>query len=124
MGESDGICHVCNHARSLKLTVGYKLVPLACIGTDETFIHLWDIPAHYMYRLMNDKRADKPDQSIPLCIPTWPRLTLITFCPKLDTSMYRLDELEHSAVAARDLMKVRVQNGIKQCQALKPNKGL
>jgi hypothetical protein len=100
---------------------GYKLVPVACIGTEEIFVHLYDIPAHYMYRLMNDNRANKPDQSIPACIPTWPRKTVITFCPKLDTSMYRMDELEHSAIAARDLMLIRVQNGIKQCLAFKTN---
>ena len=98
---------------------GYKLIPISCIGTEELFLHIYDLPAKWMYIIIRDPRAKKDNQTIPICLPTWPRETVIKFGPSLDTTKYRNQDLEQSIIEARDLMKSIIEGGIRDCLAAK-----
>ena len=92
---------------------GYKLVPLSCIGTEEIFVHFYDLPAKWMFWIINDPRAKKDNQTIPLCLPTWPRHTWITFGEILDTT--QLTDSADEVMHARDVIRSRVLLGIQEC---------
>ena len=96
----------------LALENQYTIIPMSCIGMEDMWMSVYDIPASLFFYLMGDKKRAKQGDTIPLLLPSFKfQKQYFYFSEPIETAGLDMDDPQ-VVIEVRNETKRRIEQGI------------